>query len=146
MWLKDLVLLLTNWAKAALSRKGRKQPKPSTITNLRGFQEMSKTVRLNWVDPTTRVDGSALAPTDIAAVTVFMSADLGANFVELGSVAAGVQTFRQTDLPDGTYQFKVVVTDKQTPVKSSAAQLVEVIVVTILAEPSGVSGLVATVE
>lgn len=106
---------------------------------------MSKTVKLIWVDPSTRVDGSALLPDQIEGIHVFMSADLGANYVELGSVAPGIQTFSQTDLPDGTYKFRVVVVDKQVPAKQSAPTELDVAVVTILAEPASVSGLSASV-
>jgi hypothetical protein len=106
---------------------------------------MSKTVKLTWEDPSSRVDGSPLPAGQIGAVVVSMSADSGANFVELGSVGAGVQTFSQTDLPDGKYQFKVVVVDKQNPAKSSAPVTIEVEVVTILAEPATVANLAASV-
>lgn len=142
MRLRDFLLFLVYLLD---TRKGKRKAAPSNITNLRGTQIMSKTVKLVWVDPSSRVDGSPLPAGQIAKVVVSMSADAGANFVELGSVDAGVQTFSQADLPDGTYQFQVVVVDKQSPAKVSAPASVEVVVVTVLSEPSPVANLTASV-
>ena len=144
MLLKQFLLLIVEWLDFVESRKAKKAP-PSRIKNLRGNQIMSKTVELKWTDPSSRVDGSPLPAGQISEVAVSMSADAGANYVELGRVGAGVQTFTQTDLPDGTYQFQVVVFDKQNPQKVSAPATVSVVVVTVLAEPAPVVNLTATV-
>ena len=108
---------------------------------------MAKTVELTWLDPSVRADGSPLSAAEIASVKVLMSADAGANFTELGSVGAGAQAFAQTDLPDGTYIFKVVVVDTQVDPKSSSGVTIEVAVITVvvLSAPGDVTNLTATV-
>ena len=71
-----------------------------------------KDVRLTWELPVTRESGFPLNPADIAHVEVALSADGGANFGVLGTVAPGsTQTFTQTELEIGTWFFRLVVVD-----------------------------------
>ena len=65
-----------------------------------------KTVRLNWILPSTRTNGSALPIDKIAKSLIAMSADNGANFSELGEVPAPDTAFEQTELEDGAYIFR----------------------------------------
>lgn len=76
-------------------------------------------VRVNWVLPTKRVGGKALAASAIAYTSVQMA--IGSlPFTEVAKVTAPAATFLQTELEPGTYKFRVVIVDKQTPAESSA--------------------------
>jgi len=103
-----------------------------------------KNVLLSWTLPTTRVDGSPLAPAEIAGTEVFIRVEGAPDFVLLATVPAPQTSLRQTELDSGTYEFRVVVVDKQRPPKRSAAVTSSVSVE--LAEPSPALGFVVSVE
>jgi hypothetical protein len=90
---------------------GEPNPDPLTCFRAKVDQDM-KTVNLNWDYPTTRVDGSPLAASEIAGVQFFMSADGGANFAELDFIAAPETAHIVPDLVEGAYIIRGVVVDK----------------------------------
>jgi large repetitive protein len=63
------------------------------------------TVTLTWTAPTTRVDGSPLAPEQIAGTHVFDGAS------EIGAVQGAANTFTTGALSAGEHSFTVVVHD-----------------------------------
>jgi hypothetical protein len=75
------------------------------------------TVTLTWTAPTTRVDGSPLAPEQIAGTHIFDGA------AEIGSVQGAAATFTTGALPAGEHSFTVVVhdTDGNLSAASNAA-------------------------
>lgn len=96
------------------------------------------TATLTWTLPTTRVDGSPLAVTDIASVHIF---DGG---VEIDHVGA-VTSFTTDVLTVGQHDFTVTVTDT-TGHTSAASNVSSVTVVAVLANPSPVSDLTAVLN
>lgn len=80
---------------------------------------MSKTIRIPLTWPTTRKDGSALALADIASGELQISGDAGANFIKLADLTPGQASIDQSLDTDGTYLFRGVCFDKQTPALSS---------------------------
>ena len=102
---------------------------------------MAGTVKLTWVDPTV---GANQAP--LADVVLELSADQGATFTKIATVAPGVQTFVQTNLVPGTYIFKATVVDTQTPPLSSTPVTVSAVVPQVLVAPGPVTGLTAVVS
>lgn len=73
------------------------------------------TARLSWTDPTTLTDGSTIPANDFADVEVFMSADGGQNYTNIGHAAPGAQSF-DVELSDtGTFNFKLECKDTQVP-------------------------------
>jgi hypothetical protein len=113
-------------------------PLPSPIRNLKGTVTMS-TVTLKWTDPTTRTDGSALAPTDIAGIDLFEGT------TKAGTVAAGVQTFTTGDLPPGEYNFTAVVNDTTGHV-SAPSNTFTATIAAVTANPSPIADLSGTVN
>lgn len=104
-------------------------------------------VTVTWKDPQTRADGSPLAASEIARIDVLMAVGGTPDFVKLAEVAPGVQTFTQTDLPAGNFDFKLVVVDNQREPQSSVGAVVSVTVVEPLkAAPSDVTDLAAVVS
>lgn len=98
---------------AWLRRFFRKRLAP--VSNLRG-KLIVNSIALTWKDPTTLSDDATAIPTgDFAYVDVQMSADQGKTFASLAHVAPGVQAYTVTNLVPGTYQFKVLSVDAQTP-------------------------------
>ena len=96
---------------------------------------------LTWADPTTRVDGSALASAEIASIDVFDSAASDPT-IPVGNVLGGVGTFTTRTLAVGTHAFTVVVNDT-TGHKSAPSNAATVTVATTLAVPSAVTNLAA---
>jgi hypothetical protein len=71
---------------------------------------MTKSAVVTWVLPTNRTSGRPLDLNEVAGVDVWFSADLGANFVILGTVPPGnPQTRAIPDLVDGDYIVRLVV-------------------------------------
>lgn len=66
--------------------------------------------KLIWTDPSTREDGSALPPSEIAEIRINQFVAGGSEV--LGTVAAGVQTFTTLDLvPGSDHEFFVNAVD-----------------------------------
>jgi hypothetical protein len=123
-----------------IERGARRKRKPSPASNFKAKVDRDmKTVNLNWDLPTSRVDGSALKAEDIASSQVFASADGGANFGLVATVAAPDNALVLPDLVDGTYIFRVVIVDKQSTPKASVATDKTVVVATELAAPAAVA-------
>jgi hypothetical protein len=120
--------------------------KPSApVTNLEVKRNLAmSTATLSWTNPTTRIDGSALAPTDIASINVF-DADSPTPDTPIGIVLPGggqvPTTFMTAVLAPGNHSFTVVVNDTagHASAPSNAATLT-------VAEPapSPATGLTAT--
>jgi len=84
--------------------------KPRKVTNVEVYEDMG-TVTLNW-ELNGRQGGQALNPAN-AWTLVEMSADGGANFVALNTVAGdAAQEAVITELEPGTYQFRLTVLDQ----------------------------------
>lgn len=104
-------------------------------------------VNLSWKDPTTRADGSPLAPEEIQHIAVLLAVGGETEFTLLNTVLPGVQAFTQTDLPPGTYQFKLVAVDNQRVPQSSAGVVVEVVIEEPLKPaPGEVTDVIVSVE
>jgi PKD repeat protein len=100
---------------------------------------MSK-INLTWTLPTTRTDGSALTPTDIAKVSIF-DGSTGTLIADLPGSATSYES--TTDATPGTYAFNVTVTD--TTGNTSAPASTSIVVPTpVVAPPSPVTNLTAT--
>ena len=97
------------------------------------------TVALKWTNPTTRVDGTALAPGDIASIDVFDTATPGA---PIGSVPGGTATgtFVSGVLAVGDHGFTVEVNDTAGH-RSDPSNVFSGTVVATLANPSAVTDL-----
>ena len=95
------------------------------------------TVALKWTNPTTRVDGSPLAPADIASVDIFDTASPGA---PIGNVTGGAASFVSGTLAVGDHSFTVVVNDTAGH-KSDPSNVFSGTVVATLANPSAVTDL-----
>lgn len=70
-----------------------------------------KNVRIAWELPTTRESGLPLDVANIQHVEVFLSADLGANFVPLNIVAPPTLDLLVPDVDIGDWIFRLVVVD-----------------------------------
>lgn len=99
------------------------------------------TATLKWTLPTTRVDGSALAPGDVALVDVLDSG------VTIASIAAASE-FTTDTLAPGDHSFTVVVQDsggrRSDPSNAAVVKVPDVVPVT--ANPSPVADLSATLN
>ena len=68
-------------------------------------------VNISWVLPTTRESGFDLDPADIAEVEISISADLGANWTVLNTVAPPTLELLSPDMEVGDWMFEGVVID-----------------------------------
>lgn len=102
---------------------------------------MSKNITLTWELPTTRTAGGALPVEDIRDTVVEASADGGANFTTIDTVApTDPQTAFVPDAEIGEWQFRLTVFDKAN--QPSAAHI-EVVVVLDDSPPNPVTNVVA---
>jgi hypothetical protein len=128
--------LLPEW----LRRRHKAPPKPAHIRELvlilyyKGHIAMN-TVILNWSNPVTRTDGSALAASEIASINVFDGT------TQLANLIGAVTTFQTKELPAGDHSFTVVVNDNNG--NSSGPSNVATVTVPALAPPSAVTNLTA---
>jgi hypothetical protein len=103
-------------------------------------------IRITWKDPAVRSDGVPLDVSELARIDVSMRVAGAPEFTIIAAVAPGVQSFTQTDLPPGDYEFSLVAVDTQTPSRSSVGVVVAVnIPVPVLAAPGDVTDVLATV-
>lgn len=103
------------------------------------------TATLTWDLPTTRKDGSPLAPTEIAKIIV-TSSENPSSPIEL---SGDTVTFTTGDISaqPGEHDYTVVVVDTSDPPLSSVAVAASVIVpVVAVAAPSPVTNLVAVLN
>jgi hypothetical protein len=100
------------------------------------------TATLKWTDPTARVDGTALASSEIASIDIFDTASPGA---PIGNVMGGVETFTTGTLSVGDHTFTTVCNDT-TGHKSAASGPATVTVAPTLAAPNPPSNLTATLN
>jgi hypothetical protein len=73
------------------------------------------TVTIPITAPTTRSDGTALDPSEIARMDVELSDDNGLTFTNVGHAAADQTEFEIDNLSPGNYLAKATCTDTQTP-------------------------------
>lgn len=99
-------------------------------------------VTLNWTLPTTRTDGSPLAPTDIASIDVFDSASPTPT-VPIASLPGAVTTFTSGVLSVGAHGFTIVINDT-TGHSSAQSNVFSGTVAPTLAPPSAVTDLTGT--
>lgn len=98
-------------------------------------------VKLSWVLPSTRANGKALDPSELAGVEIRMSADGGANFGPTATVTPSeVQQFVVDNLVAGSYLFRFVVVDVDARRSDSFDANADV-----LAPPSALSDVVVEV-
>jgi hypothetical protein len=95
------------------------------------------TVTLTWTAPTARVDGSPLAPEQIAGARVFD----GSN--EIGTTQGAANSFTTGMLPPGEHSFTVVVADTDGNLSAASNAAAATIG---NAAPTAVSDLKATVN
>jgi hypothetical protein len=69
-------------------------------------------LKVRWVLPTTRVSGKPLAPSDIASVSIYISADGGQNYGKFDDFEDTLET-TITDLEPGTWYVSGIVNDTQ---------------------------------
>lgn len=75
---------------------------------------MGTRLTIEWDLPTTREpSGRPLAVKDIDDVFIELSADLGANYVEIGSFPPDVLSVSVSDLADGDWLVRGTVSDKR---------------------------------
>jgi hypothetical protein len=104
------------------------------------------TATLTWVNPTTRTDGTALAPTEIASVGVYDVSTSTPASTLIGTVTGGTTTtFTTPILSTGFHNFTVIVTDT-AGTSSSASNVATVQVAPVLAAPSAATGLTAVLN
>jgi len=134
------------WLLAILFWWRRKAP-PAPVKNLRLKVNDMTDKTIVWKDPVVRTDGTPLAASEIARLEVGMKVAGAPDFTTVAHVAPGVQSFTQTDLPPGDYEFSVAVVDTQLPAKTSAVATVAVSVAppvpVVLAAPGPVTDLTA---
>jgi hypothetical protein len=102
------------------------------------------TATLNWNNPTTRVDGTPLAPSDIASIDIFDSASAPPS-TPIGSVQGAGTSFVTSLLTVGQHSFTVVVNDTAGH-KSAPSNTAMLTVPATLAAPSAVTDLQATLN
>ena len=99
------------------------------------------TANLTWTAPTTRTDGTALPPDQIAGADVYDSASPTLT-VPIGSVVGASGSFATGVLSVGSHGFSIVTRDT-TGHSSAASNVATVDVPAVLASPSAVSDLAA---
>jgi len=117
---------------------------PGPVTKLKA-KVMPMNIKLTWKDPVLRDDDTPLAAEEVARIEISMRVGGAPDFTLLTAVQAGVQTFTQTDLPPGDYEFRFVAVDRQVPPKSGTAATIAVNIPVPLAAPGAVTDIVASV-
>jgi hypothetical protein len=102
------------------------------------------TASLTWTAPTTRTDGSALTPAEIASTDIFDSAS-STPALPIGTVQGAANAFTTTVLSVGPHSFTVIVRDT-TGHSSASSNVASVTVPATLASPTAVSDLAATLS
>jgi hypothetical protein len=97
------------------------------------------TATLTWTNPTTRTDGSPLAPEDIAWVDVY---DNGADIMSIGGAATSATT---GNLTVGSHKFSVVVHDNKGQ-QSAQSNISTVNIFPVVGAPNAVTDLSAVVN
>lgn len=100
------------------------------------------TVNLIWTDPTTRTDGAALAPGDIAGIDIFDDASATPG-TPIGSVSGAGTTFSTGVLSVGVHNFTAIVRDTAGH-SSASSNVASVTVPATLAAPAAITDLAAT--
>jgi hypothetical protein len=102
------------------------------------------TATLTWTPPTSRTDGTALPPDQIAGADVFDSASLTPT-VPVGSVSGASGSFTTDILAVGVHNFTVITRDT-TGHSSAASNMASATVPAVLANPSAVTDLAAVLN
>ena len=101
------------------------------------------TATLTWTIPITRTDGTPLAPSDVASVSVYEVCTAPTPAVAIAVLPGSPVTFTTDTLSPGVHDYTVVVTDVQG--NASAASNIATVTVPLpaLARPSAVTDLAA---
>jgi len=99
------------------------------------------TATLKWTNPTTRTDGSALSPAEIASVDIF-DTDMT---TPIANVPGAATQFTTQTLTVGVHNFAVVINDTEGH-KSAPSNSASVTVEAVQAAPSAVADLTATLN
>ena len=102
------------------------------------------TATLTWTAPTTRTDGTALPPDQIASADIFDSSS-STPTVAIGTVTGAAGSFTTGVLTVGVHNFTVVTTDTTGHV-SAASNVPSVTVAPTLANPSAITDLAETLN
>jgi len=102
------------------------------------------TATLTWTLPTTRVDNTPLAPGDIAQVDIYDTSSPTPD-VPIFSLAGGGTSYTTDVLAVGVHNFWVAVQDT-TGHRSAPSNMATVTVPAVLANPSAVTDLAATLN
>lgn len=97
------------------------------------------TATLTWSLPTTRIDGTPLAHTDIASVAIFDGAE------QIGTVSGAGTTFTTGALSVGDHSFAVQIADTSGHL-SAMSNAAAITVAAVLANPSAVTDLAVTLN
>lgn len=103
------------------------------------------TATITWVLPTTRTDGSALAPADIAGVDIFDMAAATPS-VAVGSVSGPATAFPTGDLSVGDHGFTLVAFDTGGRRAAPSAVAVGTVPAPVVAPPAAVTGVTVTIN
>ena len=98
------------------------------------------TATLDWVNPTTRTDGSPITTASIAQTKIFDTA-AGVPGNQIGSTQAGGTNFQTGPLPNATHTFTVSVVD--TTGQESAMSSPATVIINVPA-PNPATGLTVT--
>lgn len=112
--------------------------------NLLGEIIEMATASLTWTVPATRTDGSALPPDQIASIAIFDTAAANPT-VPIATTVGAAASFTTNVLSVGVHNFTVVVNDT-TGHASAASNVASVTVPAVLANPSAVTDLAATLN
>ena len=139
MSIQDLITLILN-----LFKHKHLSP-PRKAEQLKAKLNMATTATLTWILPTTRIDGSSLASTDIASVSVFDVSTEDPSHHMLGTATGPATTFTTGTLTVGFHNFTVGVVDTAGHV-SADSNVASVEVKSTLADPSPATGLTAVLN
>jgi len=102
------------------------------------------TATLTWTPPTTRTDGTRLGPDEIASASIFDTAAPDPT-IAIGAVQGAAGTFTSDVLNVGVHNFTVITNDTTGHV-SASSNVASVTVPAVLANPSAVADLAATLN
>lgn len=103
------------------------------------------TATLTWTPPTTRTDGTRLGPDEIAIATIFDTTAAPDPTIAIGAVQGASGTFTSDVLSVGVHNFTVITNDTTGHV-SASSNVASVSVPAVLANPSAVADLAATLN
>lgn len=103
------------------------------------------TAVLNWVLPTTRTDGSALAAADIAGIDIFDMASATPT-TPIGNAAGSATSFTTGVLTVGDHGFTMVANDSGGRKSDPSKVVVGTVAAPPVAPPSPITGVTVTIN